>query len=957
MADFRGYVTAAGQTFEALAKQMGYPVTIGFIEVGDGKLPDSESPIDRTQLVHKLKQFPAIVEQDAKNPGQWVATCYIPADDAINGAGYFIREIGCKLINQGDGVLYAYRRVSDDWKPVITSGEAKSFIYKLRFIPSNGELLTPTIDPSVVLVDKEELARVMKAHVESRNHPDASETEKGFSRHATQDEINENDVSGSDAVVTAGKLWRWAEENGSKIPFSFSLWKRTISESGYDLVGRFGNSNTLEFANQALLNKEGTDAFVWSGVFPKNVSRDSNPSEQGWVSVGGKNLRESLSLVSGAGLVGGLPLFVTAEKFSGGASESSPFNDKAISEAISEAIKTGNYLYWPAVYEVKNNIDNFHRVRHLGPGGVKRGDSVYRVEPLAWHSNTLHVSGDAALNGDGISKEFPMQSMSSAFSALENAGVILRGQWNISVSAGTIRSDAKITGLQSENPINISGPEVDSAPLAEIDVSGQGKGHVIWIGNDMRFIMSHIMLKGARNGSGLASGLVMDAGTTGKLVNVWTRDCEQNGVNANIRCRVVIEGGDYDAGANSIRVYGNSTAYIGWNQKRVKARNASVGVRVSGSSYSHSDYIDFIDTPYGIVSDYQSHSTNYNNTFSGVRIGWETRSFGTINTNNPTFLTEPSIARSRALHGLVGSAAGIDGVEVDNRDTRNIQYYPNLGNGRYLFGYDNIGAPYKRFHFSANGSADACDWSIVGGVNFVFDGASNYAGANYIGIGAPAGSSCGFVLGDAVNPSAVIIRQQSGGAYLRLSGDDKYRFTNTSFGPYKDNDVTCGTGSYRVKEYYGISGAINTSDEREKTKPLEISEKMLDAADEIDISMFQWLSSIAEKGESARWHFGPFAQQIHAAFAKHGLDGFDYGLLCYDKWDDEYEDVFEELQGDFGTTRVLYTGTILIQPAGDRWGIRPDQCLWLALAAARRRDRQKDERISSIEKRLSAAGI
>lgn len=198
MADFRGYVTAAGQTFEALAKQMGYPVTIGFIEVGDGKLPDSESPIARTQLVHKLKQFPAIVEQDANNPGQWVATCYIPADDAINGAGYFIREIGCKLINQGAGVLYAYRRVSDDWKPVITSGEAKSFIYKLRFIPSNGELLTPTIDPSVVLVDKEELARAMKSHEDGSDHQLVKKlkTEDGASNiysssgKSIQDEIN-----------------------------------------------------------------------------------------------------------------------------------------------------------------------------------------------------------------------------------------------------------------------------------------------------------------------------------------------------------------------------------------------------------------------------------------------------------------------------------------------------------------------------------------------------------------------------------------------------------------------------------------------------------------------------------------------------------------------------------------------------------------------------------------------
>lgn len=281
MADFRGYVTAAGQTFEALAKQMGYPVTIGFIEVGDGKLPDSESPIDRTQLVHKLKQFPAIVEQDTKNPGQWVATCYIPADDAIDGAGYFIREIGCKLINQGAGVLYAYRRVSDDWKPVITSGEAKSFIYKLRFIPSNGELLTPTIDPSVVLVDKEELARVMKLHVESRNHPDASETEKGFSRLATQEEVNDRQAhSKSDSpVVTAEKLWGWAEGVGGSIPSVFSLWKRSMAEAGYDLVdGAFEHGGILDGRNSVMLHMSTNTTWSFNGELPHRVEKGTVPS-------------------------------------------------------------------------------------------------------------------------------------------------------------------------------------------------------------------------------------------------------------------------------------------------------------------------------------------------------------------------------------------------------------------------------------------------------------------------------------------------------------------------------------------------------------------------------------------------------------------------------------------------------------------------------------------------------
>lgn len=172
MADYRGYVTAAGQQFEALAKQMHYPVKIGFIEIGDGTLPDNEIPISRTSLVHKTKQFPAIVEQDPDRQGEWIAKCHIPADDAINGQGYFIREMGCKLVDQGDGVLYAYRRISNDWKPLITEGEAKSFIYILRFIPSNGELIKPTINPSVVYVDKLEQERRFREH-EAEEDPHA----------------------------------------------------------------------------------------------------------------------------------------------------------------------------------------------------------------------------------------------------------------------------------------------------------------------------------------------------------------------------------------------------------------------------------------------------------------------------------------------------------------------------------------------------------------------------------------------------------------------------------------------------------------------------------------------------------------------------------------------------------------------------------------------------------------
>lgn len=164
MADYRGYVTAAGQEFEALAKEKGYPVIIGVVEIGDGILPDNESPINRTKLVNKIREFPAIVEQNKKAPGQWVVTCFIPVDDSLNGEGYNIREMGCKLVGQGAGILHSYRRIKGDWKPVLAEGEAKSFIYKLRFIPSHGELFTPTVDPSIVYVNKEELAEAIHDH-------------------------------------------------------------------------------------------------------------------------------------------------------------------------------------------------------------------------------------------------------------------------------------------------------------------------------------------------------------------------------------------------------------------------------------------------------------------------------------------------------------------------------------------------------------------------------------------------------------------------------------------------------------------------------------------------------------------------------------------------------------------------------------------------------------------------
>ena len=40
-------------------------------------------------------------------------------------------------------------------------------------------------------------------------------------------------------------------------------------------------------------------------------------------------------------------------------------------------------------------------------------------------------------------------------------------------------------------------------------------------------------------------------------------------------------------------------------------------------------------------------------------------------------------------------------------------------------------------------------------------------------------------------------------------------------------------------------------------------------------------------GTSNRWHIGLIAQQAIAAFVAHGLDAREYGVVCWEEWEEE----------------------------------------------------------------------
>jgi hypothetical protein len=158
--------------------------------------------------------------------------------------------------------------------------------------------------------------------------------------------------------------------------------------------------------------------------------------------------------------------------------------------------------------------------------------------------------------------------------------------------------------------------------------------------------------------------------------------------------------------------------------------------------------------------------------------------------------------------------------------------------------------------------------------------------------------------------------------------------------PGADNTQTLGSSGNRWSVVYAGTGTINTSDAREKTqREIGIDPAVLRAWSKVQYSQFKFNDAVEKKGDSARWHFGLIAQQVKEAFESEGLNAFDYGLLCYDEWSDQYEEVWkiETVIEDGKEKQISFpTGEQrLVVKAGNRYGIRYEEALALECAYLR----------------------
>jgi len=157
---------------------------------------------------------------------------------------------------------------------------------------------------------------------------------------------------------------------------------------------------------------------------------------------------------------------------------------------------------------------------------------------------------------------------------------------------------------------------------------------------------------------------------------------------------------------------------------------------------------------------------------------------------------------------------------------------------------------------------------------------------------------------------------------FNIGASEKARLTSAAFHPGTDGGTTLGTASIKWGQIYSTVGTISTSDERAKQDIEDLNAAELAVATALKglIKKFRYRDAVEAKGDNARTHVGVIAQDVKAAFEAQGLNGFDYGILCYDEWDDVYE-------------KNVNNEEVLKQSAGNSYSIRYDELIAFIIAA------------------------
>jgi hypothetical protein len=323
----------------------------------------------------------------------------------LRGQDEDLRQLASQLYGHHTFIGDGFKVVQQDGGHQVTQGVA--IVGGLRIELKQPEVIHPGTKPIGVWVDVHRSGSLLSEH---QNHFTIITSVADLTDHVDESGyphyVAKLATVQADSTVIDGRGQGGSGGSGV-IPDTFALWKRSMAEAGYDLIGQFGTANNIETTDQVLLNKDGTKVYAWLGELPKAVEINEDPSTPGWVARSGDLLRHAIGMWSGAGLVG----FSYTETYKTGSAgkrlqyivcaNDAPFNadptfttdsSDAVINAIQWALDNGASVVWLRAGRYKMTKDFI-----IPPGITLLGDGIdywdaYRPDPerllKAWDKGT-----------------------------------------------------------------------------------------------------------------------------------------------------------------------------------------------------------------------------------------------------------------------------------------------------------------------------------------------------------------------------------------------------------------------------------------------------------------------------------------------------------------------------------------------------------------------------------------
>ncbi|ELK5001894.1 tail fiber protein, partial [Escherichia coli] len=130
----------------------------------------------QTGLIHEVWRHALNkISQDKRNSNYIIAELVIPPEVG----GFWMRELG---LYDDAGTLIAVANMAESYKPALAEGSGRSQTCRMVIIVSSVASVALTIDTTTVMATQDYVDDKIAEHEQSRRHPDASLTAKGFTQ-------------------------------------------------------------------------------------------------------------------------------------------------------------------------------------------------------------------------------------------------------------------------------------------------------------------------------------------------------------------------------------------------------------------------------------------------------------------------------------------------------------------------------------------------------------------------------------------------------------------------------------------------------------------------------------------------------------------------------------------------------------------------------------------------------